>query len=118
MNDGTMYLVLSIAVMALVTYLIRMLPLAVFRKKIKSQLALDFLYYVPYAVLSAMTIPAVFTACADGSGMLTGAAVISSVAGFAVALLLAYLERGLLTVALSACAAAYVADLIAGLCGL
>lgn len=117
MNDGTMYLVCSVGVMALVTYLIRMLPLAVFRKKIKSQLALDFLYYVPYAVLSAMTIPAVFTACADG-GALTAAAVISSITGFAVALLLAYLERGLLTVALSACAAAYIADLITGLCGM
>ncbi len=117
MNDGAMYLVLSVAVMALVTYLIRMLPLAVFRKKIKSQLALDFLYYVPYAVLSAMTIPAVFTACAEG-GALTGAAVISSITGFAVALLLAYLERGLLTVAVSACVAAYAADFIAGLCGI
>ena len=46
--------------MAVVTYLIRMLPLAAFRKKIKSKFALNFLYYVPYAVLSAMTIPAIF----------------------------------------------------------
>lgn len=54
------YLCVSIAVMAVVTYLIRMLPLAAFRKKIKSKFALNFLYYVPYAVLSAMTIPAIF----------------------------------------------------------
>lgn len=117
MNNATAYIVTSIAVMALVTYLIRMLPLAVFRKKIKSRLALDFLYYVPYAVLSAMTIPAVFTACADGAA-LTGAAVISSIVGFAAALILAYFERGLLTVALSACAAAYAANFIAELCGI
>lgn len=113
MNDSTIYLITSIAVMAIVTYLIRMLPLAVFRKKIRSQLALNFLYYVPYAVLSAMTIPAVFTSCGDSA-----AAVISSVAGFCVALLLAYFERGLLTVAVSACGAAFLADLITGFIGI
>lgn len=113
MSESTMYLVTSIAVMALVTYMIRMLPLAVFRKKIKSQLALDFLYYVPYAVLSAMTIPAVFTSCGDST-----AAVISSLAGFAVAFVLALLERGLLTVAVSACAAALVTDIVTGLLGI
>ncbi len=117
MDEATLYLILSIVTMAVVTYLVRMLPLAVFRKKIKSRLALDFLYYVPYAVLSAMTIPAVFTACADGSGMLTMSAVISSAAGFFVALALAYFERGLLTVAVSACVAAFAADYICGLCG-
>lgn len=110
MNESTLYLITSIAVMAVVTYLIRMLPLAVFRKKIKSQLALNFLYYVPFAVLSAMTIPAVFTSCGDSP-----AAVISAVVGFCVALLLAYFERGLLTVAVSACAAAFVTDFIIGL---
>ncbi|MBE6902708.1 MAG: AzlD domain-containing protein [Ruminococcaceae bacterium] len=113
MSDSTLYLVTSIAVMALVTYMIRMLPLAVFRKKIKSQLALNFLYYVPFAVLSAMTIPAVFTSCGEST-----AAMISSAAGFCVALLLAYFERGLLTVAVSACAAAFVTDIITGLLGI
>lgn len=113
MDERTLYLTASVAVMAVVTYLIRMLPLAVFRKKIKSRLALDFLYYVPYAVLSAMTIPAVFTACGDST-----AAVIASVVGFCVALVLAYFERGLLTVAVSACAAALAADVIVGLLGI
>lgn len=113
MNENTLYLITSIAVMAIVTYMIRMLPLAVFRKKIKSQLALNFLHYVPFAVLSAMTIPAVFTSCGDST-----AAMISSVVGFCVALLLAYFERGLLTVAVSACAAAFVTDLITGFIGI
>ncbi len=99
--------------MAVVTYLIRMLPLAVFRKKIKSKFALNFLYYVPYAVLSAMTIPAVFTACGDSA-----AAIASSVVGLVVSVVLAYFERGLLTVAVSACAAAYITDLVLGLCGI
>lgn len=97
------YLFSSVAVMALVTYLIRMLPLAAFRKKIKSQFVLSFLYYVPYAVLSAMTIPAVFFS----SNSLIGA-----VAGFIVAVVLALYERGLLTVALCACGGVFLTELI------
>ena len=55
-----MTLVIYIAVMAGVTYLIRMIPFTFFRKKIKSRFFRSFLYYIPYAVLSAMTIPAIF----------------------------------------------------------
>ncbi len=55
-----MSIAIYIAVMAGVTYLIRMLPFAFFRRKIKSQFFRSFLYYIPYAVLSAMTIPAIF----------------------------------------------------------
>ncbi len=113
MSKETMYFITMIAIMAVVTYLIRMLPLAVFRKKIKSQLALNFLYYVPYAVLSAMTIPAVFTSCGDST-----AAVISSVIGLCTAFVLAYFERGLLTVAVSACGAAFLTDIIVGFLGI
>lgn len=101
--DNIRYLCISIAVMALVTYLIRMLPLAVFRKKIENRFVLDFLYYVPYAVLTAMTIPAVFYS----SGSL-----ISAAAGFVVAVVLAFFERGLLTVAVCACAGVFVTELI------
>ena len=57
-----MRIVCSILVMAVVTYLIRMLPMTIFRKKIQSRFLQDFLYYIPYAVLSAMTIPAVVLA--------------------------------------------------------
>lgn len=46
-----------VLVMAIVTYLIRMIPLTFFRKPIKSRFVRSFLYYVPYAVLTAMTIP-------------------------------------------------------------
>ena len=52
-----MRIICSILVMAVVTYLIRMLPMTIFRKKIQSRFLQDFLYYIPYAVLSAMTIP-------------------------------------------------------------
>ena len=106
--NNTVYLFWSVAVMALVTYLIRMLPLAAFRKKIRSKFVMNFLYYVPYAVLSAMTIPAVFY---SSSG------IISAVAGFAVAVVLAFFERGLLTVAVCACGGVFITELIIRLTG-
>ncbi len=102
MSDAA-YLYLSIAVMAVVTYLIRMIPLTVFRKKIKSKFILDFLYYVPYAVLSAMTIPAVFY---------SGNSVIGAAAGVVVAVILAFFERGLLTVAVFACGGVFLTEFL------
>ena len=93
---------LYIAVMALVTYAIRAIPFVAFRKKIRSRFVQDFLYYVPYAVLSAMTIPSVLYATEH---------MVSAAAGAAAAVLLAFFRRGLLTVALSACGTALVVDL-------
>ena len=90
-----------ILVMAVVTYLIRMLPLAIWRKEITSPFVKSFLFYVPYACLAAMTFPAILSATTS---------VISGAVGFAVALYLAYKERSLLTVALSACAAVFVVE--------
>lgn len=92
-----------IAVMALVTYLIRMLPLVIFRKKIENRFIRSFLYYIPYAVLAAMTFPAVFSSTGN---------VWSAVAGLIVALLLAFFEKGLLTVALSSCVAVFVIEFL------
>lgn len=93
------YIWLGIAVMAGITYLIRCVPMVLFRKKIKSNWIQSFLYYVPYTVLSAMTIPAVFTS--------TGS-VVGAVAGCIVAVILAYLKKGLLTVAISASLVVFV----------
>lgn len=90
-------------VMAGVTYLIRMLPLAAIRGKVKSVFLQSFLYHVPYAVLGAMTFPAVFNA----TGSLPTALV-----GTAVALVLGWMEKGLLTVAVFACVAAFAAGLL------
>ena len=92
---------LYLAVMAGVTYLIRMIPLVLVKRKIRNRFILSFLYYVPYAVLSAMVFPAIFTA----TGSLTSAAI-----GFAVAVVLSYLRRSLLTVAISASAAVFLAE--------
>ena len=88
--------------MALVTYLVRMLPLAAIRRKITSPFVLSFLYYVPYAVLTAMTIPGIF---------FTGS-VITACVGFAAALIAALFNRGLLIVALSACGGVLAAELV------
>jgi branched-subunit amino acid transport protein len=97
-----MSIAIYIAVMAGVTYLIRMLPFTFFRREIKSRYLRSFLYYIPYAVLSAMTIPAIFYS--TGS-MLTAAA------GTVVALALAFFGLPLIVVALAASAAAFIAGL-------
>lgn len=107
MSDAS-YLFFSVAVMALVTYLIRMLPIAVFRKKIQSRFVLDFLYYVPYAVLAAMTIPAVFY---SSNGL------VSAAAGFLVAVVLSFFERGLLLTAVCACTGVFLTELVQQLIG-
>ena len=96
-------IILYILVMAGVTYLIRMTPFVLFRKRITSRFLRSLLYYLPYCVLSAMTIPAVFAS--------TGS-IITAAAGLAVAILLALLHRSLLTVALGASAAAYLTGLL------
>lgn len=101
-----MSIAIYIAVMALVTYLIRMIPFTVFRKKIKSKFIQSLLYYIPYAVLSAMTIPAIFYCTGD---------VITSVAGTVVAVVLAYFNLPLIVVALSASATALITGFIIGL---
>lgn len=98
-----MSIVIYIAVMALVTYLIRMIPFTLFRKKIKSRFFRSFLYYIPYAVLSAMTIPAIFYS----TGNMVTAAV-----GTAVAVVLAYFNLPLIVVALAASAAALLTGFI------
>ena len=89
---------LYILVMAGVTYLIRMLPLVLFKREITSPFVKSFLYYVPYACLAALT--------ATAGGIISGAA------GLIVALIVAYREKSLLTVALFACAAVFIVERI------
>lgn len=89
--------------MAVTTYLIRMLPLTVFRKPIKSRFVKSFLHYVPYACLTAMTFPAILY---DTTYMLSG------VAALLVAIVLAFRGKSLLTVSLASCAAVYVTEWI------
>ncbi|MBR6816769.1 MAG: AzlD domain-containing protein [Clostridia bacterium] len=96
-------LILYIFVMAAVTYLIRMLPTVLFRKTINSVFIRSFLYYIPYAVLAAMTIPWVFYAMQD---------IWAAVIGFAAAVVMALWGKSLVAVAAVTCAAALAAALM------
>lgn len=99
MNSFPIYLLAC----AGITYLIRMLPLVLVKKKIKNKFILSFLYYIPYAVLSVMTIPAIFYATSS---------LVSAVFGFLTAVILAYYEKSLVTVAAFSCIAVFLAECI------
>lgn len=90
-------------IMAGITYLIRMLPLVLIKKKITNRFLLSFLHYIPYSVLSVMTIPAIFSSTSY---------VASAAVGFFVAVILAYKEKSLLTVAAFSALAVFLAELI------
>lgn len=98
-----MSIAIYIIVMAGVTYLIRMIPFTLFRKKITSPFFRSFMHYIPYAVLSAMTIPAIFYS--------TGS-MLTSVVGTIIAVVLAYFKLPLIVVALAASAAAFLSGTI------
>ena len=95
-----------IAAMALTTYLIRMLPLTIFRKPIQSRFIRSFLYYVPYACLTAMTFPSILTS----AGTLA-----AGIAALVVAVALSYLGKSLVIVALSSSAAVFLVNLVVSL---
>lgn len=88
-------------VMALVTYSIRVLPLVLLKREIKSRFLRSFLYYVPFACLAAMTMPAILTA---PDSMIAGAAALIT------ALIAACFNRSLLTVALIACGTVFLVE--------
>lgn len=95
-----------IFVMAGVTYLIRMLPLTLIQKKITNTYIRSFLYYIPYACLTAMTFPAILYATESP---------VSAFAGLAAAIFLALKRKSLVTVAVFACAAVFVTERIMGI---
>ena len=103
LSMSTGHLALYLVVMALVTYLIRMIPFTLFRKEIRSVFFRSFLAYVPYAVLGAMTFPSIFFATTS---------LPSAIAGTVVALILAFFRRSLLTVAVGAAGTALVVELV------
>lgn len=96
-------ILIYILIMALVTYMIRMIPFVLIRKKIESRFIKDFLYYIPYAVLGAMTIPEIFYSTGDR---------ITATVGFVVAVLLALKNKSLIVVAVFSCLAAYLVGFI------
>jgi len=88
-----------IAVSALVTYLVRAVPLILMRRKIKGEFLLSFIYYLPYTIIATMTFPAVFSVTGN---------VYSSLAGLLAAFIVAWLNKGLLWVSLAGAAAAFL----------
>lgn len=94
---------LYLAVMAGVTYAVRAIPFVLCKGEIENIFLRSFLTYVPYGVLGAMTFPAIFSSTGD---------LASALAGTGVALVLAFCEKGLLTVAVCACAAALAMQLL------
>ncbi|MEI3500331.1 MAG: AzlD domain-containing protein [Anaerovoracaceae bacterium] len=95
-----MKVLISIIVMAVVTYIPRVFPLVVFRRPINNVYIRSFLHYVPYAVLSALTFPSILWS--------TGS-VVTAVAGTLTAILLAYFEQSLVVVAVAAILVVYAA---------
>ena len=95
-----MKVLISIIVMAVVTYIPRVFPLVVFRRPINNVYIRSFLHYVPYAVLSALTFPSI--SWSTGS-------VVTAAAGTLTAILLAYFEQSLVVVAVAAILVVYAA---------
>lgn len=100
--DNTLFFI-YLLILAGSTYLIRAVPFAAVRKNIQNKYLRSFLAYIPYAVLTAMTIPAILYA--------TGS-VWSALGGLIVAIILAYFGQGLTTVAIAACVTVYILELI------
>ena len=94
--------------MALTTYLIRVLPLTIFRKPIRSRFLRSFLHYVPYACLTAMTFPAILSSTAS---------ILSGAAALIVAIFLAYWGKSLIVVAVSSSAAVLIVECVLKLMG-
>ncbi|MGI6545324.1 MAG: AzlD domain-containing protein [Fastidiosipilaceae bacterium] len=100
------YLLISILIMTAMTYLPKLLPLLLFKKPFNNRWIRSFLYYLPYAVLTAMTIPAIFTSTAF---------VGSAVAGTVAALLMAWFDRPMIAVAIVGSATVWLVELIAAI---
>ena len=92
-----------LAVMAGVTYLVRMIPLVLIKEKIKNKFILSFLHYIPYTVLSVMTVPAIFYATDSP---------ITAAVGFGVAVIAALFERSLVQVASLSCLGVLITEII------
>ncbi|MDY3993840.1 AzlD domain-containing protein [Evtepia sp.] len=92
-----------IAIVALVTYLIRVLPLTLIRREIKNRFIRSFLYYVPYVTLAVMTFPAIVHATDS---------IWSGVAALVVGVLVAWFSGNLFLVALSACGVVFLVELL------
>ena len=99
------HVLICVALMALVTYVPRVLPVTIFRKQLRSRFIRSFLDYTPYAVLGALTFPDVFTSTGH---------LYSAVGGTLVAVALGYKGKSLVVVAMAAIVTVYVLELFGG----
>ena len=88
-------------IMAGSTYLVRAIPFALMRKKIKNRFVVSFLYYIPYTVLAAMTFPSALYATGN---------IVSASIGLAAAILVSLKTKSLTVVAITACVAVFLAE--------
>ena len=96
-------IVIYIALMAVTSYIIRVLPLTLIRKPIKNIYIKSFLHYVPYVTLAVMTFPAIIHA--------TGS-VWSGIAALAVGIITAWFGVSLFGVAVCCCASVFLLELL------
>ncbi|MBQ8955387.1 MAG: AzlD domain-containing protein [Lachnospiraceae bacterium] len=101
MFDRRVYM--SLIIMIVTVYAIRVIPFIIFRKEIKNKWIRSFLYYVPYVTLAVMTFPAILTAT---SSVWAGAVAL------AVGVIVSLISGDLFTVAISACVAVFLTELI------
>ena len=99
--SGNIYI--YIAIVAITSYLIRVLPLTLIRKPIKNRFIRSFLYYVPYVTLAVMTFPAILESTNS---------VISAAIAFVIAVVLAWMGKSLFQVAMFSCAAVFIVELV------
>ncbi|MEG0691603.1 MAG: AzlD domain-containing protein [Oscillospiraceae bacterium] len=100
-------ILICVAIMAIVTYLPRVLPLAIFKKKIRNRYVKSFLAYMPYAVLAAMTFPEVLYSTAN---------LVSGICGLGIAILLSYRGKSLLTVAIGSIVTVFIVEQMIQFC--
>ena len=98
-----MHPLMAILLMAFVTFLVRALPMLLINKPIESVFIKSVLHYIPYAILASMTVPYIFYATGN---------LLSALIGTTVAILLAWLNKSLITVSMVAVLAAYIAELL------
>lgn len=100
---NNLHMVLLVLAMAGITYIIRVLPMAFLRKKIHSRYLLSLLFYIPFAVLSAMTFPYIFYSTGN---------FYTALVGTVVALIASLTKRSLIVVAILSCVAVFITSLI------
>lgn len=91
-----------LAIMACVTYAIRVLPLTLIRKQIKNRFLRSFLYYVPYVTLAVMTFPAIVNATQSPA---------AGAAALIIGVIAAWMGAGLFPVSVLCCAVVFILEL-------